>query len=100
MSLTPIVCAKSVRSEQPVSWTPDPGIVLPRLCLVVYAEVFLKFFARYFLSCVPREHGNRFSYDSRKRMLDAVAFGVSRSTLQQQERKINLARLQKHHKNE
>mmetsp|Transcript_36670 Transcript_36670/g.88593 ORF Transcript_36670/g.88593 Transcript_36670/m.88593 type:complete len:2896 (+) Transcript_36670:158-8845(+) len=42
-------------------------------------------------SCAPKV----FSYDSRKRMLDAVAFGVSRSTLQQQDRKINVQNLRK-----
>jgi hypothetical protein len=36
---------------------------------------------------------NRFSYTSRKLLLDRVAFGVSRSTLMQQEVKVNVGRL-------
>jgi hypothetical protein len=34
-----------------------------------------------------------FSYESRKLLLDRVAFGVSRSTLRQQEAKVNVGRL-------
>jgi len=34
-----------------------------------------------------------FSYDSRKLLLDRVAFGISRSTLKQQEAKVNVGRL-------
>ena len=38
-------------------------------------------------------HTNSFSYNSRKALLDRVAFGVSRSTLRQQDSKVNIGRL-------
>ena len=36
---------------------------------------------------------NSFSYVSRKNLLDRAAFGVSRSTLRQQDAKVNISRL-------
>jgi len=42
---------------------------------------------------IPTLTPNIFSYDSRKLLLDRVAFGVSRSTLRQQDSKVNVGRL-------
>ena len=36
---------------------------------------------------------NRFNYTARKNLLDRVAFGLSRSTLRQQDAKVNVSRL-------
>ena len=38
-------------------------------------------------------HTNSFSYTSRKALLDRVAFGISRSTLRQQDAKVDIGRL-------
>ena len=47
----------------------------------------------HFLTTLFVTHTNRFSYTSRKALLDRVAFGVSRSTLRQQDAKVNIGRL-------
>jgi len=67
-------------SQKLIKQTEDPlfvvGGTVPKWCLAI-----------------PTMTPNIFSYDSRKLLLDRVAFGVSRSTLRQQDAKVKVGRL-------
>ncbi len=66
----------------------DSQYVSMLYAVLFYFESSLRTSSNDFLS-----YTNRFSYTSRKALLDRVAFGVSRSTLRQQDTKVNVGRL-------